>query len=144
MTCLRLLVPLVVALADTTALAQPAPASSTFDGAWNVTMTCPPHNEEDDDAKGYTHRYTGQVTAGELRAVHGTDGEPGWHLLRGRIGDDGNAALRLEGVVSNARYAINGAERGKRYSYRVKAHFDGSSGTGERLTGRTCTFVFKR
>jgi len=144
MTPLRLLLTITAAAgAVTPSHAQPA-APSAFDGTWSVVMQCPAHNDEDDDAKGYTHRYTGQVRAGELRAVHGTEGEPGWHLLRGRIGQDGNATLRLEGVVNNPRYAINGAERGKRYSYRVKAHFDGASGSGERMTGRTCTFTFTR
>lgn len=134
----------VIALAGP-ARAQPAATDATaFDGAWNVVMTCPPHDDEDDDAKGYTHRWAGTVAGGELRAVHGAEGEPGWHLLHGRIRADGSATLRLDGIVNNPRYAINGAERGKRYSYRVKARFEGSSGSGERLTGRTCTFNFKR
>ena len=42
------------------ALLGPVPAfaqESKFDGTWNVAMTCPPHNAEDDDAKGYIHRF---------------------------------------------------------------------------------------
>lgn len=119
--------------------AQPTP----FDGAWQVTLTCPPHNE-DDEAKGYTHRFPGQVVDGQLRAVHGAEGEPGWHLLTGPIDADGSAALRLEGIVNSADHAINHAQRGKAYKYRVKAQFQPSSGSGERLTGRVCQFRFSR
>ena len=127
-------------LCGASALAQ----GSSFDGPWNVVLTCPPHNEEDDDAKGYTHRFSGTVVNGELSATHGQDGEPGWHLLHGRIKPNGDASLRLEGIVNNPRHAINGAQRGKVYSYRVKAHFEPKSGSGQRVTGRDCSFVFSR
>jgi len=109
-----------------------------------VTLTCPPHDAADDDAKGYTHRFAGRVVDGEFGATHGSEGQPGWHFLHGRIEPDGNAALRLEGIVNNPRYAINDAPRGKPYSYRVKAQFTESSGSGRRLTGRSCDFAFAR
>lgn len=123
-------------------LAQAQP--TRFDGAWNITMTCPPHSAASDDAKGYTHRFPAQVASGQLSATHGTEGEPGWHFLRGPIQPDGDAALRLDGIVNNPKYAINEAPQGKRYSYRVKAHFDTAAGSGQRLTGRVCTFQFSR
>jgi hypothetical protein len=118
-------------------------APTPFDGAWNVTLRCPPHND-DDDTRGYTHRFPVQVVDGELRGTHGAEGEPGWHLLVGRIASDGSAKLRLDGVVNNPDYAINKAQRGKTYSYRVRAQFTESSGSGERLTGRVCEFRFVR
>ena len=34
--------------------------ASPFDGSWEVTLTCPPHHE-DDDAKGYVHRFPAVV-----------------------------------------------------------------------------------
>ena len=117
---------------------------SRFDGAWNVTMTCPAHNAADDDAKGYTHRFAADVQKGHIRGTHGKEGEPGWHFLHGKINEDGSARLRLDGIVNNPKYAINDAERGKEYSYRVKAQFEAGSGTGQRLTGRTCDFKFTR
>jgi hypothetical protein len=134
---------LFVACSQAVAAEPPTTQPTKFDGAWNVTMVCPPHNE-DDDAKGYTHRFSGTIVNGQMRAVHGTEGEPGWHLLTGTIAEDGSSTLRLEGIVNNANYAINNAQRGKGYKYRVKAQFDESSGTGQRLTGRVCTFTFKR
>jgi len=118
--------------------------ATKYDGTWNVTMTCPPHNGADDDAKGYTHRFAGHIVNGEFSATHGKEAEPGWHFLHGQIKGDGNATLRLEGVVNNPKYAINDAPKGKQYSYRVKAHFEESSGSGQRLTGRVCEFKFTR
>lgn len=125
------------------AQALAADPPSKFDGAWKVTLSCPPHSG-DDDAKGYTHHFPGEVANGRLRAVHGAEGEPGWHLLTGTIAEDGSATLRLEGIVNNPKYAINGAQQGKAYKYRVKAQFEAASGSGERLTGRTCHFAFAR
>jgi len=118
--------------------------ASRFDGAWNVVLTCPAHHEDDDDAKGYVHRFGGKVVDGELSATHAKEGEPGWHFLHGRIKTNGEANLRLEGIVNNAKYAINDAQRGKPYSYRVKARFDDKTGTGRRLSGRDCSFAFSR
>jgi hypothetical protein len=84
------------------------------------------------------------VTNGQLRAVHGKEGEPGWHLVTGRIAADGSATLQVDGIVNNDKYAINNAQRGKVYKYRVRAQFDAASGSGERLTGRACHFTFAR
>lgn len=117
--------------------------STRFDGAWRVTLVCPAHSGKD-DAKGYTHRFSGQVVNGELSATHGTEGEPGWHFLHGPISENGEANLRLTGVVNNPDYAINKAHQGKRYTYRVKARFTDTGGSGERVTGRVCTFTFDR
>ena len=133
-----------LAAAAASALATSAAAQATpFDGAWNVTIACPPHSG-DDDAKGYTHRFRGEVTNGQLRAVHGSEGEPGWHLVTGRIAPDGSATLQVDGIVNNEKYAINNAQRGKAYKYKVKAQFDATRGSGERLTGRVCHFTFGR
>jgi len=130
--------------AVTLAVATAAAAQATsFDGPWNVTLACPPHSG-DDDAKGYTHRFPGEVTNGQMRAVHGQEGEPGWHLVTGRIAADGSATLQVDGIVYDEKYAVNHAQRGKAYKYKVRAQFDATSGKGERLTGRTCHFSFAR
>lgn len=115
-----------------------------FDGLWNVTLSCPPHNEEDDDAKGYVHRFPAEIKGGEFRGTHATEGQPGWHLLTGTIAPDGSAMLRLEGIVNNPNYAVNKASRGKPYAYRVRAKFESSSGSGQRIGRRKCDFQFKR
>jgi len=136
---LRMLLAAAATVVATAAAAQ----TPGFDGAWNVTLACPAHSG-DDDAKGYTHRFPGEVTNGRMRAVHGKEGEAGWHLLTGRIAADGSATLQLDGIVNNEKYAINNAQRGKVYKYKVRAQFEPSSGRGERLTGRVCHFTFSR
>ena len=64
--------------------------------------------------------------------------------LTGPIGIDGAAALVLEGIVNNPAYSVNNAQRGKPYSYRVRARFEPDSGTGQRVGKRKCNFLFKR
>jgi hypothetical protein len=63
-----------------TPLISSAEEPATFDGRWNVTLTCPPHSD-DDDAKGYVHRFPAEVKASEFRGTHATEDQPGWHLL---------------------------------------------------------------
>lgn len=126
--------------APTLAVAEP----SAFDGTWDVTLTCPPLKDDADDAKGYTQRFSGQVKDGMLRATHGVEGQPSWHLLTGEIPPDGKAMLTIEGIVKNADYAVNHAARGKSYTFRVRATFAGDHGTGVRLGKRKCEFDFRR
>lgn len=134
---------LAVAIALTNAASAQA-QHTKFDGAWNVTMTSPAHNAADDDARGYTPRFPAEVQNGRIRRSHGNEGEPGWHFLHGKIHEDGSATLRLDGIVNNPKYAINDAQRGKEYTYRIKAQFQSSNGVGQRLTGRACEFAFIR
>jgi hypothetical protein len=107
-------------------------------------MTCPPHNAADDDAKGYTHQFPAEVRKSRLQGTHGKAGEPGWHFLHGKINEDGSATLRLDGIVNNPKYAIKDAERGKEYTYRIRAQFEPAAGVGQRITGRVCEFKFTR
>ena len=117
--------------------------ASAFDGAWNVTLTCPPHSD-DEDAKGYVHRFPAEVRNGVFRGTHAAEGEPGSRFLSGTIGKDGAANLSLEGIVSNADYSVNHAARGKPYVYRVRARFEPASGIGQRVGKRKCEFRFAR
>lgn len=122
----------------------PAQAQDTkFDGAWQVTLTCPPHNDEE-GTKGYTHVFPAEVKNGQFRGVHGKEGEPGWHLLHGAISPDGNATLKLDGIVNSPEHAIGRSPKGKAYSYNVRARFEQASGTGQRMSGRVCEFRFAR
>ena len=125
------------------ATAQAAEAPTAFDGQWDATLICPPHNE-DDDAKGYTHRFPAEIRNGFIKGVYGTEGQPGWHTLSGPIAPDGSAMLKLDGIVSRPDYAINQAWSGKAYTYRVRARFEANSGSGQRLGQRKCDFVFAR
>ncbi|MEO8058637.1 MAG: hypothetical protein ABI671_09950 [Burkholderiales bacterium] len=136
-------VALVVSATVTVSPARAAEDAAAFDGRWDVTLSCASHHE-DEDAKGYVHRFPAEVSGGVLRGTHGTEGEPGWHLLTGRIAADGRAALKLEGIVNNAEYAVGHAFRGKPYTYRVRAAFEGASGRGQRIGKRQCDFLFQR
>ena len=125
----------------------PAPVAavpSAFDGTWDVTLTCPPLRDDEDDAKGYLQRFSGQVKDGMLRATHGVEGQPSWHLLTGEIPPDGKAMLTIDGIVKSADYAVNHAARGKAYTFRVRATFEGTHGSGVRLGKRKCEFDFRR
>ena len=117
--------------------------TSRFDGTWSVTLTCPSYHE-DEDAKGYVHRFPAAVKAGVLRGTHATAGQPGWHFLSGPIAQDGVASLTLEGIVNSAEGAVNQAYRGKPYAYRVRARFEQTSGIGQRVGKRKCEFQFQR
>ena len=79
-----------------------------------------------------------------MRGTHGAEGAPSWHLLTGDIAADGSAMLRLEGIVNNPAYSVNNAQRGKPYTYRVRARFEPTEGTGQRVGKRKCDFRFKR
>jgi hypothetical protein len=117
--------------------------AQAFDGAWNVTLTCPAANDAE-GTKGYTHMFPAEVKNGELRGVYGKEGEPGWQSLHGQISADGSATLKLDGIVNNPDYAIGKSSTGKAFTYRVRARFEQASGSGQRLTGRVCEFRFVR
>jgi len=117
--------------------------ASKFDGTWNVTLTCPATNEAG-GAKGYTHMFPAEVKDGNLLGLYGKEGELGSQRLSGHISNDGNANLRLDGIVNNPDYAINKAPTGKAFTYQVRAKFEQSSGVGQRTSGRGCEFRFSR
>jgi len=126
----------VVSAADETTL---------FDGDWNVTLTCPTHyDNQTDDAKGYTRQFPAEVKGGALRGSYGKPGQAGWSLLSGTIAPDGNANLKVDGIVGNQSRAANNAQRGKTYTYRVRAQFEASKGSGQRVGTRKCELTFVR
>lgn len=116
----------------------------SVDGDWDVMLSCPAVRDDDDNAGGYVHRFTAHVKDRVLRGTHGEEGQPNWHLLTGTIAADGRAELKLEGIVANPKNAVNNAYRGKPYSYRVRASFSATAGTGQRVGRRKCTFDFSR
>ena len=105
-----------------------APDFGRFDGAWNVTVECPPH----EGASGYTIRLLAQVKDGALMAQQGGGGQPGSLTLSGKIQPDGKASIDARGTVGDPRTAANRLSQGAPYAYRVDALFEGARGVGNR------------
>jgi hypothetical protein len=116
-----------------------APDPGRFDGAWNVTVECPPHQ----GASGYTIRLLAQVRDGALAAQQGGgQAGSGSLTLSGKIQPDGKASIDARGTVGDPRTAGNRLSQGAPYAYRVDALFDGARGVGNRTEVRPCSLTF--
>jgi hypothetical protein len=119
-------------------------AGDRFDGKWATKLTCPQKGKTD----GYTWQFTSVIQNANLRGERGTAGEPGYLLIEGKIADDGSAKLSANGVVASRKYAPGiFTGKGDEYSYKIKAQFKETEGSGVRdeglgIVGRPCTFDF--
>ena len=116
-------------------------AEESFDGKWLTTVSC----EAAKDALGYSFRFVSDVRNGNLRGVHGTEGQPSSLVIEGRISADGSAKLYATGRTGSKEY-VPGRDtpRGTEYSYGIEAHFRDGSGSGKRIEGRACSFEFEK
>jgi hypothetical protein len=121
------------------AMAEDRP-SSKFDGDWNVTLTC--LNDEKSGARSYKYFFIAEVKDGLFLGKYGNEGKPGSLTLTGPILGDGSALLQAKGLVGNSEYTTNRGARGSEYSYEVKAQFEDTKGTGQRVRGRRCEVEF--
>jgi hypothetical protein len=116
-----------------------------FDGSWNTTVTC----EARGGALGYTLHFVSTVSGGVLHGERGTQGQPGYLAIDGRIGG-GDARLTASGNTASAAYTHGPVKtEGEAYSYEVKSHFAETEGKGERSTGlgiigRPCHWTFEK
>ena len=112
-----------------------------FDGKWLTTVSCPNVR----DALGFSFQFVSTVKDGVIHGLHGTEGEPGSLQIDGTIPPDGNASLYAKGRTGSKEY-VPGRDtpRGTEYSYNIEAHFDGSTGTGTRVEGRSCSLKFAK
>jgi len=121
-------------------------AVERFDGKWITTLACPAKG----NTEGYAWKIPTVITGSNLRAEHGSAGEPGYLLIEGPIKDDGSAKLTANGVVASRQYARGVfAHKGEDYSYGIKAQFKENEGSGTRdqglgIVGRPCTFEFAK
>jgi hypothetical protein len=120
---------------------EAAVGKRAFDGVWNVKVDCPKH---EDGALGYTVDLVANVQNGFLQGQVGTEGRPGWLLMRGEVRPDGTAHLFVSGLTSDPKLNVYGAHRGSPYFYDVSASFDGRQGTGRRLQLRACVLRFTK
>jgi hypothetical protein len=118
-----------------------AAAGGRFDGKWTTTVSCSSVR----DALGYSYRFVSEVKDGNLRGLHGTEGEPSSLLIEGKIGVDGIGKLYATGRTGSKEY-VPGRDtpRGTEYNYSIDAHFGDKTGTGTRVEGRPCTFQFEK
>ena len=116
-------------------------AGEPFDGKWLTTVSC----ESARDALGYSFRFVSEVKDGNLRGLHGTEGQPSSLLIEGKIDADGTGKLYATGRTGSKEY-VPGRDtpRGTEYSYSIEAHFKGTKGTGTRIEGRPCSFQFEK
>jgi hypothetical protein len=136
----------MTALAVCALLLAPAAsiAGERFDGNWQTTLTCPAKG----DTEGYTWKLVSVIQNSNLRGERGTAGAPGYLLIEGKVGEDGNVKVSASGIVASRQYARGVfAAKGESYSYDVKVHFTETAGSGTRETGlgivgRPCTFDF--
>jgi hypothetical protein len=119
-------------------------ASEHYDGTWHTKLVCPPKG----NTEGYTWNFDSVIQNGNLRGVHGTEGQPGSFVLEGKVGDDGSSKLTGTGIINSRQYARGVfAHKGEQYTWDVKAQFKDTNGTGERneglgIVGRPCSFDF--
>ncbi len=119
-------------------------AAEHFDGTWHTKVVCPAKG----NTMGFTWNFDSVVTNGNLRGVHGTEGQPGSFVLEGKIKPDGSAKLSGNGIIGSKKYARTVfAGTGDSYSWEVKAQFKDAEGSGMRnegmgIIGRPCTFDF--
>jgi hypothetical protein len=88
-------------------------AEESFDGKWLTTVSC----EAARDALGYSFRFVSEVKGGNLRGVHGTEGQPSSLVIEGRI-----SARRHGKTLCNRSHGIQGICAWARYAegYRVQ------------------------
>jgi len=112
-----------------------------FDGKWITTVSC----EAFRDALGFSYRFVSEVKDGNFSGLHGTEGEPGYLFIEGKIADDGTARLYATGKTGSKEY-VPGRDtpKGTDYGYHIKAQFQELAGTGTRVEGRPCSFEFEK
>ncbi|HWZ63819.1 MAG TPA: hypothetical protein VNX02_12425 [Steroidobacteraceae bacterium] len=134
---------LTTALAATVLLAVAAVGASTpapFDGAWTTVVAC----SASAGALPYTYEFTSTVSQGVLHGERGIKDAPGWLRVDGHISTDGSAALAAHGLVGREWAATGHLPPGTPYRYRIEAKFSGDSGSGERVSGRSCKISFSK
>ena len=126
---------------EATPTAQPTHA---FDGPWSVTLVCPTHKDEHGTALAFMYHFMAQVKDGVLHGEYHTKETPPWLSLEGKIKPDGSAEFIATGITGKPAYSLQNVSAGTPFTYQVKAHFEGSQGTGTRVEGRVGNFTFDK
>ena len=134
---------LAILLLPIVLLTGAANALETFDGAWRVVISCPAHTDDAAGARGYSYGFPAQVKD-VLHAQRKAEDAPGSLRIDGPIQPDGNADLIAKGLTGHPDNAVGHLAPATPYTYRIKAHFEGSRGVGTRLDSRKCDFTFTK
>jgi hypothetical protein len=120
-------------------------AGPKYDGNWVTHLTCEAHGQ----TPGYKWEFPSTIKDGVFHGQHGEEGGPGYLVLDGKLADDGTSKIEAKGTVSQNHAGGVFAMKGNNYSYKIKAQFTDTKGTGTRdegagILGRNCTFEFTK
>lgn len=115
--------------------------AETFDGQWSVLQVCETSPE---GARGYKWAYPATVTDGYFVGQYRQEGQSPSMSLKGMIKADGSATLTARGISGDSDHNVKFAPAQTPINFDVRAKFSGKTGTGERHTGRVCTFTFTK
>jgi hypothetical protein len=120
-------------------------AGGKFDGNWITHLACEGHGQ----TPAYKWDFPSTIKDGMFAGQHGEKDGPGYLVIEGKINDDGTSKLEAKGTVSQNNAHGVFAMKGNNYSYKIKAQFSGTKGSGTRdegagILGRNCTFDFTK
>lgn len=120
-------------------------AGPKYDGNWMTHLACEAHGQ----TQGYKWDFPSTIKDGVFHGQHGEKDGPGYLVIDGKIADDGTSKLEAKGTVQQNNAHGIFAMKGNNYSYKIKAQFTDSKGTGTRnegagILGRNCTFEFTK
>jgi hypothetical protein len=120
-------------------------AGPKYDGNWITHLAC----EGKGQTQGYKWDFPSTIKDGVFHGQHGEKDGPGYLVIDGKIADDGTSKLEAKGTVQQNNAHGVFAMKGNNYSYKIKAQFTDTKGTGTRdegagILGRNCTFDFTK
>jgi hypothetical protein len=120
-------------------------AGGKYDGNWITHLACEAHGQ----TPAYKWDFPSTIKDGMFTGQHGEKDGPGYLVIEGKINDDGTSKLEAKGTVSQNNAHGVFAMKGNNYSYKIKAQFSDTKGSGTRdegagILGRNCTFDFTK
>jgi hypothetical protein len=120
-------------------------AGGKYDGNWITHLACEAHGQ----TPAYKWDFPSTIKDGMFTGQHGEKDGPGYLVIEGKINDDGTSKLEAKGTVSQNNAHGVFAMKGNSYSYKIKAQFSDTKGSGTRdegagILGRNCTFDFTK
>ncbi|AWM02114.1 caspase family protein [Bradyrhizobium amphicarpaeae] len=122
------------------AAAPAAGESRTFDGKWDVTVSCASSGK----AMGYTRALSATIANGVFHAEDRDPRTSSTLAIDGQVGADGKTTLSARGLTGPSAYTVNNSAPGSPYGYTIDAQFERSRGSGKRNELRPCSFTFVR